>query len=349
MTVFELMKHKPGAAACPMKPIPCDACGVAILRSEFVAHEGSAGHHANVVRRCEELLEGTKTLSASLASAHTLLREQHTAMEAMKGQFRTMAREVDEKFSSADARMDQKIGELRSHVSAEFCEFEISKWSEVKEAALFSTATPLRAWNHEWYLFPTSFVRFVIFWCDVVDGRWLKVEKATDRIGLYLCCGEDGRFPVSVDYQLMCRRRGNDDGVCSSVVFRTVCCIALFLGCLLTVVIAQDFGKEKVNPGVGPLSLTSFVGMGFIEIYNYGTTGKGRSVQVKQRIQPLTRPDGFFCLCSRGEDKIAFGISLVTLLVVSLLNREVLLGCIIFPIRNCFWGRQPRRTVAPAT
>jgi hypothetical protein len=79
--------------------------------------------------------------------------------------------------------------------------------SEVKESALFSTATPLKAWGHEW---------------------WLKVEKAPDgRIGLFLCCGEEGVFPVSVDYQLMVRKRNDDLGVCASVVFRT------------------EFGKEK--------------------------------------------------------------------------------------------------------
>jgi hypothetical protein len=66
---------------------------------------------------------------------------------------------------------------------------------------------PLKAWGIEW---------------------WLKVEKVGDgRIGLYLCCGEDGKFPVDVDYQLMVRKRNDDLGVCASVVFRA------------------SFGKEK--------------------------------------------------------------------------------------------------------
>ena len=48
-------------------------------------------------------------------------------------------------------------------------------------------------------------------------------KHANGSIGLYLCCGgkeEDARFPVQVDYQLMARRRGRDDAVCCSIVYR---------------------------------------------------------------------------------------------------------------------------------
>lgn len=246
MPAWELKaSHKPGVAACPMKRIPCDACRTVILQSEFIAHERSPDHQANVMRQCCALSGDVKKLSEALAVSNAQLAEQKAAHEATKTQMRTLAREVDDKFSEADTRTDQKIRELASHVTAEFCEFEISKWSEVKEAALFSTATPLRAWCHEWYVLFLALRQVLIR-----ANRWLKVEKATDRIGLYLCIGEDGRFPVTVDYQLMCRRRSNDDGVCASVVHRTVCslslsfCIFLY-DCVLFGL--QDFGKEKVK------------------------------------------------------------------------------------------------------
>jgi hypothetical protein len=49
----------------------------------------------------------------------------------------------------------------------------------------------------------------------------LKLERCSDRIGLYLCCGEVGHFPIVVDYQLMVRRSQSDEACCPSVVFRT--------------------------------------------------------------------------------------------------------------------------------
>lgn len=91
----------------------------------------------------------------------------------------------------------------------------------------------------------------------------LKVEKAHDRIGLYICCGEEGRFPVSIDYQLMCRKRGTDDAVCSSVVFRT------------------EFGKEKGTTTMihnSIVILFLMTSMGSRQVYYVRITGERRRI-----------------------------------------------------------------------
>jgi hypothetical protein len=151
----------------------------------------------------------------------------------------------EERLAAATLRFDQKVQEIVSAQAAKFVEIDISNWHSIyvksmaEPTPLYSAATPLREWGHEW---------------------WLKVEKSLDgRVGLYLCCGSDdpagntttgggsganapavaattpgvsvggaptstggpnnttGRWPVTCDYQLMARRRNTDDAVCCSV------------------------------------------------------------------------------------------------------------------------------------
>jgi hypothetical protein len=203
----QLALHKPQATVpCPAVPVTCGVCDMKIHRTEWEAHQQTPNHVAKMNARVAELAVRQGALLTDMTALRKEADDTKAEVVSLRAQLRTITKECDEKITSAELRYEQKMQEIRAHSVAEFVEFDVPKWSEVKEAALFSTATPLKAWNHEW---------------------WLKVEKADNRIGLYLCCGEEGPFPVSVDDQLMVRKRGDDLGVCSSVMFRT------------------EFGKEK--------------------------------------------------------------------------------------------------------
>ncbi|AYV80542.1 MAG: TRAF-type zinc finger protein [Harvfovirus sp.] len=207
MIRLHFLMHRPEKGPCPHMPVTCSICdGVKIKRELWEAHQQEQGHVGRVNKRVGELAAKQSGMAAEIVALRKENEETKGELVTVRSQLRTATKECDEKIASAELRYEQKMQEVRAHSIAHFVEFEVPKWSEVKEAALFSTATPLKAWGHEW---------------------WLKVEKAEGRIGLYLCCGEDGPFPVSVDYQLMVRKRKDDLGVCSSVVFRT------------------EFGKEK--------------------------------------------------------------------------------------------------------
>ena len=237
------------------------------------------------MRKCAELMGAHAKLQSEHAAVGLQLEELKGTVDGLKGQLRTIRREVEDQISGSELRMDQKVGEVRSVVAAVFCEFEVAKWSEVKEAALFSTATPLKAWSHEW---------------------WLKVEKAPERIGLYLCCGEDGRFPVSGDYQLMCRKRNTDEGVCASVVFRT------------------EFGKEKAWQELSSVRAI------------FSNLCGARGLSKFTSLEQLEKERAY----SRSEDRITFGCMIYPYVRRLVGNDNVCGGG---RIRNVQWGRGPKR------
>ena len=155
-------------------------------------------------------------------------------------------RRAGEQAGDASRQLEKRLHTIQAAKNARFLEFHIPNWSTIAtlpsriQADLYSDATPLRKWGHDW---------------------WLKVEKASDgRVGLFLCCGESEakragapvvptglpspsagamplptaatdaiaaprpaasaapcRWPVTVDYQLMAQRRNSDAAVCCSV------------------------------------------------------------------------------------------------------------------------------------
>ncbi|AYV82790.1 MAG: putative TNF receptor-associated factor 4-like [Hyperionvirus sp.] len=207
----ELALHRPTELTeCVKKPIYCELCDVKVKPTEWDEHEDGRKHKQSVKKGMAKIIAGQKAIIDELKGVKDENAALKSEMDTVKRNVTVTQRECEEKIGAAKAEIEQRMAELRAHSLAQFCEFEVAKWSEVKESALFSTATPLKAWGHEW---------------------WLKVERGCDgRIGLYLCCGESdkpGVFPMHVDYQLMVRKRNDDLGVCASVVFRT------------------EYGKEK--------------------------------------------------------------------------------------------------------
>lgn len=203
----DLLTHQPvGAIACPNKPYHCYVCDRKMKHTEVKEHNGSEFHVSATMRRSELLVgevEKLAKLNCDLTAECTKLAQRIADMQLQQ---QLSARQFEEKMIAFEQATEKKLAELRASSVSIFVEFDIFKWSDIREVALFSTNAPVKAWGHEW---------------------WLKVEKTADRVGLYLCCGEEGRFPVSVDYQLMVRKRNADEAVCASAVFRT------------------DFGKEK--------------------------------------------------------------------------------------------------------
>ena len=205
-----LSDHRPGGdekTPCPLVPVLCFACDITVPKINWAAHELEQQHQTNSIQKCMSMFGIVADLQAQLLKAQQDLAAQKLASQQLAQTVITLTTELDKKVIAQAARTDHRLGELRSHVDAVMCEFTVYKWSELKEGSCtFSTNLPLREWKHEW---------------------WLKVEKGIDRIGLYVCISEDGKFPISVDYQLMVKKRGSDEGIAQSVVFRT------------------DFGREK--------------------------------------------------------------------------------------------------------
>jgi hypothetical protein len=81
---------------------------------------------ANVMRSCSEMAAGYTKMVADCTALSRQFDELKGAVEGMKAQLRTVSREVEEKVLGAELRTDQKVGELRSSLSAAFCEFEVS-------------------------------------------------------------------------------------------------------------------------------------------------------------------------------------------------------------------------------
>ena len=130
---------------CADAPMQCVPCGITLRRVDMEAHELESSHAQQVLRKCAQLSSHFQQLQLSMVAMRRELELKQTVEDNLRRAMRTMAQENDEKVAALEARIDQKLLELRTHMSAEFVEFEISKWSEVKDgAALFSTATPLK-------------------------------------------------------------------------------------------------------------------------------------------------------------------------------------------------------------
>jgi hypothetical protein len=203
MSRRDYLLHRPDTGSpCPRMPLLCAACQVKVPRSEIDQHYHSTQHLEQVTKRASALVGDVATLQSIVTTLNQQLETTNKLQHAVKQQQLASVRDYEHKINELGQRYELKLDEIRSSATAVFCEFEIPKWSEVKEPALFSTGSALRVpeWRQEF---------------------WLKVEPGVDHIGLYLCCWEDGLFPFVVDYQLMVRKRGSDEGVCASIIMRT--------------------------------------------------------------------------------------------------------------------------------
>ena len=197
----DILIHHGTGKKCQYASMTCTPCQVTMMYRDYPTHIKTSEHLYAVT---DASLQAIDCITAMKAEIATLKLEERKIKDAMV----MLTREMDEKVVSCNTRIDQRINDVLRYTSARICKFKVCKWSEIKETTLFSTSSPLKKWNHSW---------------------WLKVEKPLDntRIGVYLCCDELGPLPVSVDYQMMVRHRGKDSVICPSVVFRT------------------EFGKDK--------------------------------------------------------------------------------------------------------
>jgi hypothetical protein len=209
----DMANHRPGGNAsghgigpCPRMPQLCDICNISISYSDVATHNNSFLHQNNIVKRSSRIFEQVSKLEADMKAQAAVVEALRTEIADMKKQQVSITSECDHKITEMETRHEMKLAEMRSQLSSSLVEFEVSKWSEIKDTAVFSRSTSSRVWSHDW---------------------WLKIEKGDDRIGVYLCCGEEGIFPITVDYQLMVRKRYSDDVVAVSSRFTT------------------EFGREK--------------------------------------------------------------------------------------------------------
>ncbi|AYV84524.1 MAG: zinc finger, C3HC4 type (RING finger) domain containing protein [Hyperionvirus sp.] len=198
--------HKPSSSLCPMMPMPCDICNCSVPRIEWDSHIESSSHNSASMTKFMSFFKDIALLQVTLDKVKADTITNRAELKAISQTISQLPDDLTTKLAGTTAKFDIKLKEQFLAMDEKICEFEISKWSEIKDSALFNTGNPFQAWGHEWSL---------------------KVEKEGTRIGLYLCCAEDGRFPFTVDYQLMLRKRNEDVGVCASVLYRT------------------DFGSEK--------------------------------------------------------------------------------------------------------
>lgn len=155
-------------------------------------------------------------LAACYIIASNYCFKANAQVSTTKGQNKSdggLGLEADEDEDLFDDDVDGKIlnmiNKLKQNMApAAFVDFEIKDWSKVKDGSIFSFLhdNPMHAWGHEW---------------------WLKVVKSSnpnkDEIGFFLCCGEKSiAYPVTVDYQLVVRKRGSNDPARSAPRFRTI-------------------------------------------------------------------------------------------------------------------------------
>jgi len=198
--------HKPDSSPCLQMPLPCSVCACTIPRMDWDAHLQSTQHHSASTFKCMTLLKELEQLQVDLDKEKVASTNNRAELKEISPLITNIPATTATKLQAVDARYDARVAEQFIAIDVQMYEFEIPKWSEFKELTKYTSEKPLKIWGHEWYL---------------------KIEKEGTRIGLYLCCEAEGNFPVSVDYQLMLRKRNDDLGVCASVVFRT------------------EFGKEK--------------------------------------------------------------------------------------------------------
>lgn len=200
----DMPAHRPESTGCPRVLVRCTLCEADVRKSDWRVHETSASHVWMITSKFSRCFEAMRKKKDEVAAIRAEIAAVRVEVAFAKGQCAAITPSIEGKIAASDTRFEGLVAHQRVTMDAQFIEFEVPGWSDVKDTALFNTATPLKAWGLEW---------------------WLKIEKPLDgRIGLYLCCGEDelGKtpLPVDVDYQLMVRKRNDDLGVCASVVFR---------------------------------------------------------------------------------------------------------------------------------
>lgn len=210
MVRSELLEvHRPSNQPCKMAPIYCHACKINIPRVSIEEHALSSGHTTACLRQASSFINQHLKATEEFKELTDSIVETRNELCKTNASIRTHHDELELVAINAEERINKKIEETKHDLLNAFVEFEIKKWSEMKAGvAVFSEDTPLRVWGVEF---------------------WLKVQKDSDKIQLFLCYGDTRQVnhPVQVDYQLMVKKRSSDDGVCRSTLFRTV------------------FGKEK--------------------------------------------------------------------------------------------------------
>lgn len=207
MNRLKLRMHKPINENCPNKIIKCEICEINMPNILMIDHVKDSLHFINASKKHDKMIMAYDQFMINYALMTSQCTELKKDLENVKSELKTLTINTHNKIASSEIRLDQKINELRLYLDSEFIVFEVNKWSQISNGtSLYSSDKPLIAWGIEWQL---------------------KVEKAKDRIGLYLCCGEAGKFPVSVNYRLTVRKRDSYDSAYTSISFNT------------------EFGKEK--------------------------------------------------------------------------------------------------------
>lgn len=193
----EMVNHRPsgdanggGKGPCPHMPKRCEICNITILYSDVNNHNNSTLHYNNVMSRFSSVVTQMRNMEMDMKTQQlTTTNLRKKISDTKKDKEKVIG--FNQQILIMKTEHEKKIEEVcRSSIMA-VVEFEIDKWSDIKtDASIYSISKPLRKWGHTW---------------------WLKVNKSVNHIGVYLCCGEEGSFPITVEYQLLVRRRHCDE------------------------------------------------------------------------------------------------------------------------------------------
>lgn len=183
----DLINHCNISGFCPKKKLKCEICELDITYGEILIHNIEIMHFINASKKIKDNCSKLEQYELEISKLNTKWEQKLTESNA----------QWERKLTESNAQWEKKIA--LKHV--QMIKFEILKWSEIKDGAtIFSDKEPFREWGYSFYL---------------------GVFKSANHIGLYLCCGGVGKFPIQVDHRLIIKKRGLGEIIKNSVLFHS--------------------------------------------------------------------------------------------------------------------------------
>lgn len=196
MTRSQLKTHRPSSNYCPLMLITCEICQIKLLNNEMENHIKQSMHLINTTKKQDKIFDVFKQFEKDYIVMNTRYNELKNSVDSLTGQLQRLNTEFKSKTETIESHMQQKMKKLGMCIDIGFLEFEVTKWSQIMPTSLISNS--LQAWGHEWSL---------------------RIYKEAEFIGFYLCCGTGGQFPITINFQMMIKKRSTDEAICLSTIY----------------------------------------------------------------------------------------------------------------------------------
>lgn len=127
MTRLAFLRHRPAGSLCPLVPKRCDICEINFMEDQE-KHDATAIHISKSFAKTQDTFRAFERMAVELKKTKVELLELKAQIASVVNVSQVRHSDFLDKLSSMEMKTDNKLGEIRTYSTAEFCEFEVVKW-----------------------------------------------------------------------------------------------------------------------------------------------------------------------------------------------------------------------------